>query len=130
MEKRAQKIQTFIEKEFNADFHGFEIINPDAKTFYITMGINRYALEQHIQDRSDLGLIIVKSLYPFDPRLKTFFQEKKNQIERLIFVEMNYSGQLEELVRKECELYNDWNERITHQRKTTLYPFFSEEILD
>lgn len=130
MEKRAQKIQTFIEKEFNTDFHGFEIINPDAKTFYITMGINRYALEQHIQDRSDLGLIIVKSLYPFDPRLKTFFQEKKNQIERLIFVEMNYSGQLEELVRKECELYNDWNERITHQRKTTLYPFFSEEILD
>jgi hypothetical protein len=46
MEKRARKIQTFIQNEFNENFYGYEIINPEAKNFFITMGVNRYALEQ------------------------------------------------------------------------------------
>lgn len=128
MEKRAQKLRTFIDREFNSDFYGFEIINPEAKNFYITMGINRYAIESHIQGNLDLGLIVVKSLYPFDPRLKSFLDEKKAQIEKLVFVEMNHSGQLEDLVRKECELYGEWNEKIESKRKYILYPFFKEEF--
>lgn len=128
MEKRAEKMQTFIKQEFNENFYGYEIINPEAKKFYITMGINRYALESHIEGKADLGLIVIKSLYPFDPRLKSFLDEKKPQIESLTFVEMNHSGQLEDLVRKECELYGEWNQKIASQRKYTLYPFFKEEI--
>ena len=129
MEKRAQKLKTFVEQEFNSDFYGYEIINPNAETFYITMGINRYALEQHIKGKADMGLIVIKSLSPFDPRLKTFLEEHAKKIKRLIFVEMNQSGILEDLVRKECELYGEWNKKIEHFRKITLYPFFEEEII-
>lgn len=129
MEKRAQKLETFVEQEFNSAFYGYEIINPDAETFYITMGINRYALEQHIKDKAEMGLIVIKSLSPFDPRLKTFLEEHEKKIKSLIFVEMNQSGILEDLVRKECELYGEWNKKIEHFRKITLYPFFEEEII-
>lgn len=128
MEKRAQKLKTFVEQEFNSDFYGYEIINPDAEIFYITMGINRYALEQHIKDKAEMGLIVIKSLSPFDPRLKTFLEEHAKKIKRLIFVEMNQSGILEDLVRKECELYGEWKSKISHQRKVTLYPIFQEEF--
>lgn len=129
MEKRAQKLKTFVEQEFDSDFYGYEIINPDAEIFYITMGINCYALEQHIKGNAEMGLIVIKSLSPFDPRLKAFLEEHKKKIKRLIFVEMNQSGILEDLVRKECELYGEWNKKIEHFRKITLYPFFEEEII-
>lgn len=129
MEKRAQKLKTFVEQEFNSDFYGYEIINPDAETFYITMGINRYALEQHIKGKADMGLIVIKSLSPSDPRLKTFLDKHEKKIKSLIFVEMNQSGILEDLVRKECELYGEWKSKISHQRKVTLYPIFEEEII-
>lgn len=128
MEKRAQKLKTFVEQEFNSDFYGYEIINPDAETFYITMGINRYALEQHIKDKAEMGLIVIKSLSPFDPRLKALLEEHAKKIKRLIFVEMNHSGILEDLMGKECELYGEWKSKISHQRKVTLYPIFEEEI--
>ena len=128
-EKRAEKLITFVKNEFNENFYGYEIINPEAENFYITMGINRYALEANIRGKSDFGLIIVKSLYPFDPRLQEFLESKKEKIKSLIFVEMNHSGQLEDLVRKECELYGEWKAKISHQRKTTLYPLFEEEII-
>ena len=129
MEKRAQKLKTFVEQEFNSDFYGYEIINPDAEIFYITMGINRYALEQHIKGKAEMGLIVIKSLSPFDPRLKAFLEEHQKKIKSLIFVEMNQSGILEDLVRKECELYGEWKSKISHQRKVTLYPIFEEEIV-
>lgn len=128
MEKRARKMQTFIQNEFNENFYGYETINPEAKKFFITMGINRYALEQWIKNKYEYGLIIVKSLYPFDPRLKLFLEKNRERIQNLIFVEMNHSGMLEDLVRKECELYGEWNSKISHQRKVTLYPLFEEEI--
>jgi hypothetical protein len=37
VQKRFQKLKTFVEKEFNKDFYGYEIINPDAKKFFVTM---------------------------------------------------------------------------------------------
>lgn len=92
------------------------------------MGINRYVLEQHIKGKSELGLIVIKSLAPFDPRLKQFLDDHQKQIKTLTFVEMNQSGILEDLIRKECELYADRSTKITHQRKVTLYPIFEEEI--
>ena len=128
MEKRAQKLKTFVEQEFNSDFYGYEIINPNAETFYITMGIKRYALEQHIKGKAEMGLVVIKSLSPFDPRLKAFLEEHEKKIKRLIFVEMNQSGILEDLMGKECELYGEWKSKISHKRKVTLYPIFEEEI--
>ena len=84
-EKRVEKLITFVKNEFNENFYGYEIINPEAENFYITMGINRYALEATIRGKSDFGLIIVKSLYPFDPRLQEFLESKKEKIKSLIF---------------------------------------------
>ena len=129
MEKRARKLETFIKEEFNEEYYWYEIINPEAKTFYITMWINRYPLEQHIKNNKDLWLIIIKSFQPFDKRLKTFLDKNEKNIKSLIFIEMNYSWILEDLVRKECELYNNRNDKITHQRKYNLYPIFEEDII-
>lgn len=128
MERRMKKLQTFVQKEFNESFYGYEIINPNAKKFYVTRGMNCYSIEYAIQNKADWWLIVIKSFQPFDKRLKKFFQEKKDNIEKLVFVEMNQRGQLEELVRKECELCGEWNKRIDHFRKYTLYPIFSEEL--
>ena len=128
MEKRMKKLQTFVQKEFNESFYGYETINPNAKKFYVTRGMNCYSIEYAIQNKADWWLIVIKSFQPFDKRLKTFFQEKKDNIEKLVFVEMNQRGQFEELVRKECELCGEWNKRIDHFRKYTLYPIFSEEL--
>lgn len=54
MEKRFKKMDTFISTEFSEEYYGYEIINPDAETFYITMGVNRYVLEQHIAGNDKL----------------------------------------------------------------------------
>lgn len=129
MDKRAKKLVTFSKEEFNKDFYWYEIINPKAKTFYVTMWINRYPIENHIKDNDELWLIIIKSFQPFDKRLKTFFDENEKNIKWIIFVEMNESWILEDLVRKECELYNNWNNKIAHQRKYNLYPIFDEDII-
>jgi len=48
IEKRARKLETFIKKEFNKDFYGYEIINPKAKKFFITFGFNKYNLQSVI----------------------------------------------------------------------------------
>jgi len=129
MDKRAKKIETFIKQEFTQDFYWFEIINPEAKTFYITMGINRYPIENFIKGKENLWIIIIKCFHPFDKRLKEFLDKNEKNIEKLIFIEMNQSWILEDLTRKECELYREWNNKITHQRKYNLYPFFDEDIL-
>ncbi len=128
MEKRFKKMDTFISTEFSEEYYGYEIINPDAETFYITMGVNRYVLEQHIAGNDKLWVIIIKNFYPFDLRLKDFLDQRAEKIKNLIFVEMNYSGNLQDLVRKECELFGPWNPKISHQRKYTLYPIFREDL--
>ncbi|MEI6673433.1 MAG: hypothetical protein WCL02_09430 [bacterium] len=76
------------------------------------------------------GLIVVKCLQPLDMRLKEFLDAHVKQIKKLIFVEMNTSGQLQELITNTCRL-NDkkWNNKITHIRKYTLYPIFAEDII-
>lgn len=131
MEKRMKKLQTFVQKEFNEFFYGYEIINPNAKKFYVTRGMNCYSIEYAIQNKANWWLIVIKSFQPFDKRLKKFFQEKKDNIEKLVFVEMNYLGQMQQVVMRECNLLDDsWQWKIYHIRKNWLYPFFYEEITD
>lgn len=129
IEKRMKKMETFVQKEFTELFYGYEIINPNAKNFFVTRGMNRYAIEYAIQDKPDWGVVVVKSFQPFDARLKQFFHHKSQEIEKLIFVEMNYSWQMEQVVVNQCNLLGDeWKGKINYMRKYTLYPFFHEEI--
>lgn len=138
-DKRFKKLETFVQQEFTKDFYGYEIINPEAKEFFVTFGVNRYVLEDYIRVKSErwkvkglspkYGLIVIKVLQPLDIRLKEFLDTHVKQIKKLIFVEMNTSGQLQMLITNKCWL-NDkkWNNKVTNIRKYTLYPIFAEDI--
>lgn len=128
-DKRDQKLKTFVEKEFNKDFYGYEIINPKAEKFFITYGFNRLAIENYIQDKANLWLIVITVFQPIDPRLKVFLEENNKQIQSLVFVEMNVSGQLQRLITEQCHLNKDiWKDKIKNIRKYDLYPIFQEIV--
>ncbi|MFA5748113.1 MAG: hypothetical protein WC872_03275 [Candidatus Absconditabacterales bacterium] len=138
-EKRFKKLETFIKKEFNNDFYGYEIVNPEAKKFFVTFGFNSYVIKEYInkgkgerekgKGNSDFGLIVIKVMQPFDTRLKLRLHEHEKQIKKLIFVEMNYSGQLQNLIKKECNLNSPKREKkIDNFRKYNSYPIFIEEV--
>jgi len=126
-------MDTFVQKEFTENFYGYDIVNPGAKIFFVTRGFNRYVLEDYIKAKNEkevkYGLIVIKVVQPFDMRLKTFLEDHAKQIKKLVFVEMNYSGQMQELVTNKC-LLNDKRrvKKISNIRKYTLYPIFLEEI--
>ena len=152
MKKRFKKMETFVQKEFNDDFCWYEIINPEAKNFYITFGFNSYVLKDVISEKinvisnwkweiswdlstsskwqsKDYGLIIIKVIQPFDMRLKTRLDENEKNIQSLTFVEMNYTWQLQELLTNLCLLNTqDRNKKIKNIRKYDLYPIFEEDI--
>jgi hypothetical protein len=106
----------------------------------VTFGMNRYVLEEYIRIQnakcriqnwiSKYGLIVVKVLQPLDMRLKEFLDTKVKQIKKLVFVEMNYSWQLQELISNKCLLHDKkWNKKVSHIRKYTSYPIFLEDII-
>ena len=128
MEKRARKMETFKKKELK-DWVAYEVINPNAKKLFVTWWINRYAIEKAIEGKDDWWLIVIKVFQPFDESLRKFFKENENQIENLIFVELNHNGSCERYIRSECGLTTDeWNEKIDHLRKYSLYPIMIEEV--
>lgn len=138
-DKRFKKLDTFITQEFTNDFYGYEIINPEAKEFFVTFGANRYVIEEYIRSKNKktmkpatagrYGLIVIKVLQPLDMRLKIFLDEHAKKIKKLIFVEMNTSGQLQELITNKCRLHDKKRtNKITNIRKYTLYPIFSEDL--
>ncbi|MCX6824254.1 MAG: hypothetical protein NT085_03945 [candidate division SR1 bacterium] len=110
-DKRFKKLETFVQQEFTKDF-----------------------LEEYIRTKNKknvkYGLIVIKVLQPLDIRLKEFLDTHVKHIKKLIFVEMNTSGQLQELITNKCWL-NDkkWNNKVTNIRKYTLYPIFAEDII-
>lgn len=137
IEKRSRKLQTFVQQEFNKDFYWYEIINPNAKKFFVTFWFNRYVLESTKfcpPDKGDKGgcnywIIIITVLQPLDPRLKQRFTDNENNISELTFVEMNYIWQLQKLISNECNLKSDSREKkIKNIRKIELYPIFQEDI--
>jgi len=140
MGKRFKKLATFVQKEFNENFYGYDIINPEAKIFFVTRGMNRYVLEDFVQQKNlkktweiwqtpIYWLIVIKVFQPFDMRLNEFLESHAKQIKKLIFVEMNYAGQMQEFVMNKC-LLNDKKrvKKISNIRKYTLYPIFLEEV--
>ncbi|HBB03970.1 TPA: hypothetical protein DCZ39_03655 [Patescibacteria group bacterium] len=48
-DKRFKKMETFIQQEFTKDFTGYEIVNPEAKEFFVTFGVNRYVIEEYMR---------------------------------------------------------------------------------
>lgn len=120
-EKRFKKLANFFEKE---GIFGYEIINSEAKKMIITMSLTRYTAEKFVRDNSEFGLIIVHFLSPIDERLRVEIEK----YEEIIFVESNYSGQLETLLTEKLGLKYIPNLKISHLRKYNLLPFYIEDF--
>lgn len=120
--KRFDKLDNFFEKVW---FKWYEIINSKAKKLFVTIWFSSYAVKDFIRNNKDYWVIIIKYIKPFD---KNIVQELEN-IEELIFVEQNHSGQLENLfiseVNKENKKVLDWT-KISNYRKYDLYPYTRE----
>ena len=128
MEKRARKMETFKKEELK-DWVAYEVINPNAKKFFVTRWINRYTIEKAIEWKDERWLIVIKVFQPFDESLKKIFKENENQIDKLIFVELNHDWSCERYICSECGLTTDeWNKKIDHLRKYNLYPIMIEEV--
>lgn len=122
-EKRIKKLDNFFEKEA---IKWYEIINPNAKKMLITMWLTSYTAKEFIKNNPEFWLIVINIIKPIDERL---YDEIKNK-EEIIFVESNYSGQLENYICKELWLkYINWL-KISHLRKYDLFPFYIEDFND
>ncbi|MDP3381525.1 MAG: hypothetical protein Q8S84_08790 [bacterium] len=63
----------------------------------ITTSFTSYTAKEFVKNNPEFGLIIIKFLKPLDERLLEELKDK----EEIIFVESNYSGQLENYITKE-----------------------------
>ena len=122
-EKRFKKLENFFEKEW---ISGYELINPEAKTMLITMSFTSYNAKEFVKNNPEFGLILIKFLKPLDERLI----DDLKWVEELIFLESNYSGQLESYITKELGLKHIPGLKISHKRKYDLYPFYMEDFED
>jgi len=126
-EKRHKKLDIFRENEFNENFRGFEVINENAKKFFVTMWMNRIVLEEYIKQNSEYGIIIIEVLQPLDEELGNFIEGR--EVEKLIFVELNFSGQLENYLTWKLWLNcESWKDKIDRIRKYNNYPLFLEDL--
>ncbi len=120
-EKRFKKLEDFYKKE---GLNWFEIINPTAKKMLVIAWFTRYTAEHFIKNNPEYGLIIIKFLKPLDERLR----EQIAKLDEVIFVESNYSGQIENYITKELGLkYINWL-KISNLRKYDLFPFYIEDF--
>ena len=122
-EKRAKKVWYLFEKE---KISGFEVINPRAKKKIITLSFTRYTAEYFVKNNPEWGLIIIKFLSPVDERLRWEIEK----CDEVVFVENNFSGQLETLLAEKLWLKYLPNTKITHKRKYNLLPFYYEDFLE
>ena len=119
-EKRFKKLENFFEKE---GIKGYEVINPSAKKMIITFSFISYNAKEFVRQNPDFWLIIIKFLKPLDERLL----DELKSVEEVIFVENNYSGQLENYIVKELWL-KALDLKISHLRKYDLMPFYMEDF--
>ena len=141
-EKRFKKLKNFYKNEW---IKWYEVYNPSIKghthrsantenvgvnlsvhpkKIIITTSFISYTAKEFIDNNSDFWLIIIKILKPLDERLKEKLINKKE----IIFVESNYSGQLENYITKELWLkYINWL-KISNLRKYDLFPFYIEDF--
>jgi len=120
-EKRWKKLENFFEKE---GISGYEVFNPDAKKMLITTSYTVYTAKEFIKNNPEFGLIMIHFLKPLDHRLLDELKTK----DEVIFVESNYSGQLENYITKEFGLKFVEGLKISNLRKYDLYPFYYEDF--
>lgn len=120
-EKRMKKLNNFFHKE---GILGYAVYNSGAKKMIITTSYTIYTAKEFVTNNPDFGLIIIHFLKPLDVRL---LDEIKNKDE-VIFVEWNYSGQLENYISKEFGLKYIPGLTIRNLRKYDLYPFYYEDF--
>lgn len=130
--KRFQKLITFAEHEYNNNFSGFDISNPSASKFFVTFGVNYYWIRWHIEslsDPTDWWIILIKIIQPLDLRLGEFLEKNSQHITKIVFVEQNFSWQIENWLTHKLALdKSKWGMKITNIRSTNLYPIFEENI--
>lgn len=120
-EKRFKKLDNFFEKEW---IYWYEVVNEKASKIIITTSFTSYTAREFVKNNPDFGLIIMKIIKPLDERVLENIKGK----EEIIFVESNYSGQLENYMTKELWLkYIDWL-KISNIRKYDLFPFYIEDF--
>lgn len=120
-EKRAKKLENLFAKEW---IKWYEVYNKDAKKMLVTTSFITYTALDFIKDNPDYGLIVIKFLKPLDERLR----EELTWKEEVIFVEHNYSWQLETYLTDKLWLkYINWL-KISHLRKYDLMPFYIEDF--
>lgn len=120
-EKRARKLQDFYEKE---GIMGYRLVNETAKKMILTFSFTAYTAEAWVRENPEWGLIVVTCLKPLDTRMRDVIVG----LEKLVFVESNYTGQLEDYVTKEFGLKFVPTLQIDHIRKYDLFPFFIEDF--
>lgn len=120
-EKRWEKLKNFYEKE---GISGYEVFHPSASKMLLTTSYTSYTAKEFIKNNPEFGLIIVKFLKPLDVRLRNELVWKSE----VIFVESNYSGQLENYISKELGLAYIDGLKISRLRKYDLYPFYYEDF--
>lgn len=120
-EKRFKKLENFFEKEW---INWYEVINPDAKKMLVITSFTSYTAKHFIKNNPEYWIIIVKFLKPIDSKLRKEFENK----EEVIFIENNFSGQLEKYLTNELGLkYIEWL-KISNMRKYDLFPFYIEDF--
>lgn len=120
-EKRWKKLENFYEKEW---IRWYEILNPEAKKILITTSYTSYTAKEFVKHHPEFWLIIIKYLKPLDMRLRDELVGKSE----VIFVESNYSGQLEKYITQELWLKYVDGLTIKNLRKYDLYPFYYEDF--
>jgi len=136
-EKRHRKLDNFFEKENIKWYEIYPALAPDVsmpawatietnkpKKYIITTSFTSYTAKHFVDENPEFGLIIIKFLKPIDERL---VQDLKD-VEEIIFVENNFSGQIENHLSKELGLkYIPWL-KISNMRKYDLFPFYIEDF--
>lgn len=101
------------------------MVNPSAKKKMVTTSFNAYTARAFVEQNPEWGLVIIKFLAPVDVRLRDEFAK----CEKIVFVENNYSGQLEGYLTKELGLKYINGLEIKNLRKYDLLPFYMEDLL-
>ncbi|MGE4444478.1 MAG: 2-oxoacid:acceptor oxidoreductase family protein [Candidatus Altimarinota bacterium] len=120
-EKRWKKLQDFFQKE---GISGFEVLNPEAKKMLIVFSATLQTAKEFIKNNPEYGIVVIKFLKPLDERLYEVLREKQE----IIFIENNYSGQLENYISNQFGLKYIPGLKISHLRKYDLFPFYIEDF--
>ena len=120
-EKRAKKLENFYEKE---GIMGYRVVNPMAKKMIVTLSFTAYTAEAWLLENPDWGMIVITCLLPLDTRVRSIFES----LEKVVFFESNYTGQLEEYMTKELGLKYIPTLMIDHRRRYDLLPFYMEDF--